>query len=51
MFNLNISEVRQSVTVKTDGAILIDWFFDFSDGSYGALLSSGTLNFHRTLKA
>lgn len=53
MFQFNLTEVRESITVKPDGRVFIDYFFDFADGSYGMLsaLSHGqTATFRRTVK-
>ena len=43
MINLNLTEVRRTTTVKPSGEVIIDYFFDFADGSYGMLsaLSQG----------
>lgn len=51
MFNLNLTEVRSTVTIKPTGEILIDYFFDFADGAYGYRLSTGLLSFKVTCKA
>jgi hypothetical protein len=37
MLNLNLTEVRETITVKPDGKVIIDYFFDFADKSYGML--------------
>lgn len=37
MLNLNLTEVRETITVKPDGKVIVDYFFDFADKSYGML--------------
>jgi hypothetical protein len=37
MINLNLTEVRKTTTVKPDGRVIIDYFFNFKDGGYGML--------------
>ena len=51
MINLNLKQVRQAIRIDgLTGEISSDWFFDFIDGSYGALLHTGTMTFNRTVK-
>jgi hypothetical protein len=50
MLNLNLTEVRETITVKPNGEVIIDYFFDFADKSYGmlsAIASGQTATFRR----
>ena len=40
MLNLNLTEVRETITVKPDGTVIVDFFFDFADKSYGMLAAA-----------